>query len=301
MNKQLFNFVDYLESKKTVDDRALNRVVLNKMCDYLHEMARQKPLQIVEIASGIGTMLERLIDWDLLPSATYTMVDVNEKYILCAKEHIQAWAKQQNIKFIEFDDKFFLQKDDKKFEINFCIADATSFFSKTHEKYDLVIAHAFLDLVNSEELLPLLFGAIQKKGAFYFSINFDGETIFLPQINADLDQKIIYDYHRVMDEQKVGDKTVSGTKVGRNLFAYIHNAGGKIIEAGSSDWTVFPRENRYPHRENYFLHCIIDTVSQTLTDQINYNINSWITSRHDQIEDAELVYIAHQLDFFGII
>ncbi|BBM86383.1 class I SAM-dependent methyltransferase [Candidatus Uabimicrobium amorphum] len=301
MNKQLFNFIDYLESKKTVDDRALNRVVLKKMCDYLYEVTKEKSLHIVEMAAGIGTMLERLIDWDLLPSTTYTMVDVSEEYIFRAKERIQIWAKRKNVDFTERNEKFILKKRDKKFEIDFCVADATRFFSRTSKKYDLVIAHAFLDLVDTEELLPFLFGALNDKGAFYFSINFDGETIFLPQISANLDQKIVYDYHRVMDEQQIKGKSVSGTNVGRNLFSYIHNAGGEIMEAGSSDWTVFPSGNRYSHRENYFLHCIIDTVSQTLKNQINYNIDSWIAARHDQIKNGELVYIAHQLDFFGTV
>ena len=297
MNKPLFDFVDYLEAKKTVDDRALNRMVLENMHRSLQKIT---DLQIVEIAAGIGTMFERLVEWNLLPNANYTMVDVNERYVLYAQQRIKDWAQRSGFCVNVYENRLTLEKEDMKFEVDFCVADAKEFLEQTHKKWDLVIAHAFLDLVNVETLLPVLFSALKPQGFFYFSINFDAETIFLPHIDKDFERRIIFDYHRVMDEQKTNGQKVSGTKVGRNLFSYLQNAGARIVASGSSDWVVFPKEGGYTDREDYFLRCILDTVSQTLRNQVDYDIDSWLATRYQQITDRKLVYIAHQLDFFGI-
>jgi hypothetical protein len=77
-------------------------------------------------------------------------------------------------------------------------------------------------------------------------------------------------------------------------------AGGEILAAGSSDWVVFAPEGVYPADEAYFLHFIIDTVRGALDGAIApERIDAWASARHAQIERDILVYIAHQLDFFG--
>lgn len=48
----------YLASKRTVDDRALNRDVLRTFITSLHG---REELKILEVGAGIGAMLERLL------------------------------------------------------------------------------------------------------------------------------------------------------------------------------------------------------------------------------------------------
>jgi hypothetical protein len=54
-----FNFANYLSAKKSVDDRALNRGVLQSLVQHLEPIQAQDPLHVLEIGAGIGTMLER--------------------------------------------------------------------------------------------------------------------------------------------------------------------------------------------------------------------------------------------------
>jgi hypothetical protein len=45
-------------------------------------------------------------------------------------------------------------------------------------------------------------------------------------------------------------------------------------------------------------------MQQALQDHPQLNqakFKKWITQRHQQIERGELIYIAHQLDFLGVI
>ena len=59
-----YSYARYLAAKKTVDDRALNRYIWQR----LHQEISARPnlLRIVELGAGIGTMVERLVEWGLL-------------------------------------------------------------------------------------------------------------------------------------------------------------------------------------------------------------------------------------------
>ena len=71
------------------------------------------------------------------------------------------------------------------------------------------------------------------------------------------------------------------------------------MNAGASDWVIFPATDGYSPGEEVFLHAIIDTVHGAVRDRPeldNEALNEWTTRRHTQVENRELVYIAHQLD-----
>lgn len=299
-----FDYVLYLKAKKTVDDRALNRLVLEEMAKYISSVESSKAgssPQILELAAGAGTMLQRLVEWNLVRNVRYTMLDIQASYIEQAKAHTCAWAKECGFDVRNLSDKVYLHRREQTIEIDFVVADVHSFFADNKtSSYDLVIANAFFDLVDASSLLPQIFSSLRNGGGFYFSINFDGETIFLPEVDSTLDQQITKDYHDSMNQQKVNGRSVSGTRAGRNLFIDIRNAGGNILKAGSSDWVVFPQQGNYLAKEDFFLECILRTVEETLGDNQSYDLSSWLAKRHQQIKDKELIYIAHQLDFFGV-
>jgi hypothetical protein len=77
----------------------------------------------------------------------------------------------------------------------------------------------------------------------------------------------------------------------------------QILDAGASDWVIFAGPNGYRQDETYFLHHILDNIGQALQDCSELNsgrLNDWVSKRHNQVENNELVYIAHQIDFVGI-
>ena len=79
--------------------------------------------------------------------------------------------------------------------------------------YDLVIAQAFLDLVDLDSVLPLIGASLRPGGLIYLCINFDGGTIFDPVVDAELDARIEALYHRTMDERVADGKLPRGTAV----------------------------------------------------------------------------------------
>jgi hypothetical protein len=102
---------------------------------------------------------------------------------------------------------------------------------------------------------------------------------------------------------RITDGRLSGdSRSGRHLFGHLARAGFEVHAAGASDWVVHPRAGLYPADEAYFLHFIVHTMYSALLASPELDpaqLAAWIETRHRQIEQGELVYIAHQLDFFG--
>jgi len=282
-----YNFPRYLSAKKTVDDRALNGQVWQAL---RHHLPAQP--HILEIGAGIGTMAERLAEQKFISSANYTAIDNQPENIAEARRRLANLPPQLQLTLEAIDLFDFMERDEGKQPAPV----------KTWGPFDLLIAHAFLDLMDIPATLPKLFSLLKPGGLFYFSINFDGVTIFEPTIDPVLDEQIVQLYHQTMDERISDGKPSGDSRSGRHLFQQLKQAGGTILAAGSSDWVVFAGEDGYVADEAYFLHFIVETMRQALCqrpelDQTQFA--NWIAQRHRQIESGELVYIAHQLDFLG--
>ena len=277
--KKEYDFIRYLAAKKSVDDRALNK-------DVWRVLTKQMPPDpdILEVGAGIGTMAERLVEWGALKRGRYTAVDQNPRAIQTARQRLTSLPDA--------------------IQLTLTAADAFTFLAQTEQTWDVLIAHAFLDLVDIPAALPLLFSRLRPGGLFYFSLNFDGATILQPEIDPELDALIERLYHQTMDERVVDGRISGDSHSGRHLFGHIRRAGGQMLAAGSSDWVVFAGADGYPAGEAYFLHFIIHTIDQALNNHPALppsQFTGWIAQRHAQIETGELVYIAHQLDFLGAV
>ena len=275
----LYSFPRYLSAKKTVDDRALNAHVW----ETLHQQMPEQP-RILEIGAGIGTMVERLVEQRFISSASYTAIDSQVENIHTAQQRLVDLPETINLTLEAIDLFDFIQRE------------------HTKQQWDVLIAHAFLDLMDIPATLPPLFSLLKPGGLFYFSINFDGVTTLEPAIDPALDAKIEQLYHQTMDERVTDGQPSGDSRSGRHLFGHLREAGAQILAAGSSDWVVFAGEEGYPADEKYFLQFIVETMHRALAKNPALDeglFSDWVAKRKAQIETGELVYIAHQLDFVG--
>ena len=179
-----YSFPHYLLSKQSVDDRALNRTVL----DSLKANLPAAPIRIIEVGAGIGTMLARLVRWDVVTKADYILVDEMAENIQTAREWIPLWAVESGlgVERIEQDQlRVFDQTRDVRIRLE--CADVFDFIQKNKAPADLLIAHAFLDLLPMPESMPSLL-ALTKHLA-WLTINFDGVTSLEPTIDPALDEQ----------------------------------------------------------------------------------------------------------------
>jgi len=301
------DFIRYLAAKKGLDDRSLNRQVWDTLAQALRDRPDSAPLRVLEVGCGIGTMLERLLDRGLLTRAAYTGIDVAPEFIRVAAQRLHGYAAARQAPLtVDAGGAMHFATPAQDVRIVFAAADLFDFLDRQPGKsaWDLLVAHAVLDLIDLPTALPQLLSRLAPGGLFYFSLNFDGATILEPPIDPALDALIAALYHRTMDTRRDRGRPAGSSRTGRQLFGRLQAAGARVIAAGSSDWVVFPGPDGYPGDEAFFLHFIIDTIGQALEGHPELDrsrFQSWIDQRHRQIEARELIYIAHQLDFLGYI
>lgn len=298
-------FARYLAAKKTVDDRALNKTVLDALRLHLRTGTMERPLCVLEVGAGIGTMIERALEWGFLPGEVhYTAIDAQVEPIEEARRRLPLWADVQGYTCHTEHDALVLDHSSGQIVVRLLAADMLAFAdTAAGGDLDLIVANAMLDLVHVPTALPRLFRLLRSDGLFYFSITFDGATIFEPQLIPGLDEQIEALYHADMDARRVNGLPTGGSRAGRSLLRELPAAGAPIVAAGSSDWVVYPREmGCYPADEAFFLHFIIRTIQDALSGHPELDgeaFAEWIARRHAQIDAGELIYIAHQLDVLG--
>jgi len=286
-----YSFPHYLLSKQTVDDRALNKDVLNALRVHMPP----EPVSIIEVGGGIGTMLKRLIQWGILCNGDYILVDAMEANITYARAWIPQWAAEAGLSVERFgQNELRLCDQTRDVRISLKCADVFDFIQRNEKPANLLIAHAFLDLLPMPESLEKLF--LLTQGLAWLTLNFDGMTTLAPIVDNSLDEKIEQLYHKAMDMRPTG----GDSRIGRKLFEHFHALNAEIISAGASDWVVHTTQGKYPAEEQYFLHFILNFFESSLKSHAKLDateFENWLAKRHAQIERGELVYIAHQMDF----
>ncbi|HEX2980265.1 MAG TPA: methyltransferase domain-containing protein, partial [Anaerolineaceae bacterium] len=243
-----FSFPRYLAAKKSVDDRALNAQVWQGLKAALDELRGPQPVTILEIGAGTGTMLRRLYEGELLGRTDYLGIDADAGNVAAARQATRVWAEQAGLACEERGDCLRIQTPAGRIDAWFQQAELAAFLRtwSGRREWDLVMAHAFLDLVDVPASLPQLKRLACPGGWFSLTVNFDGLTALEPEIDPDLDARIAAAYHHTMDDRVVGGQRAGDSHTGRRLFGWLRAAGLEIVQAGGSDWVVFARDGQYP-------------------------------------------------------
>lgn len=291
----------YLAAKKSIDDRALNHHVWETLRETLPQTTGGAAANILEIGSGIGTMLERMVDRHLLTGpVTYMATDCDPNQRMAARRYLTQWAEKKGHSLTWADEKYG-RLSTPRAEISLSLEQASA--EELADRADspgtfhLIIAHAVLDLVDFPNLLPRLLSQLTDNGMAYCTCNFDGETVFLPKWAGD--KEIIGRYHASMEARLAG-----ASHTGRRLLSFLQGPGLELLAAGSSDWVIYPRKHGYLTDETSFLHAIIETVERELCRQ-NLppadlaGLIDWARLRHQQVDAGELSFLARHLDLLA--
>ena len=273
-------FLRYLAAKRTVDDRALNRVVWDALAREIP--GRSAGPKILDIGCGIGTMLERILDWRLASRVSYTGVDASRVCIEHAREHLPRRVGDPGV------------------TVELLEADFYDLPARLPgRRWDLVVAHAFIDIVEVSRALPVMTSLLVPGGLLLLSIAFDGVTALEPVVDPVLDRRIEDAYHGTMDTRLIEGRPSGDSRTGRHLLVNLTRAGVPIVEAGASDWVVFARDGAYTGDEAFFLRAIVETMAGAVRGHpaiAASELEGWRKARLAQIDRGELVYLAHQLD-----
>jgi SAM-dependent methyltransferase len=291
-------YARYLAAKTSVDDRALNRHVLA-------ELRRLMPAgapRVLEVGAGLGTMVARLMDWGMVGTGEYILLDADRPLLDDSRRWLRDWAAARGLRSDLLPDG--LQVGDLQVHLEH--AELGRYLEAAHQAQrapaDVLIANAVLDLVDVPAILPGLLRLLVPGGVYWFTINYDGESIFAP--SHPHDDQVLQAYHRDMDERVRYGRPAGDSRTGRRLFHNLRAAGAPALAAGSSDWVVSAGpDGNYPDDEAYFLRSILSTIQDALRSRPDRvepaDLADWLAMRGRQLAAGELVYIAHQLDFVG--
>ncbi|RQG95995.1 class I SAM-dependent methyltransferase [Natrarchaeobius chitinivorans] len=291
----------YLEAKRTVDDRALNRRVFEQFTAELAEI--DEPVRVTEFGCGVGTMVSRLVEWECLPTRTrYHAIDRDPESVVAARKRLPDRLEAAGYRIVDGSDvpeaerredgletTVDARSRDRRIDLSLEVADALSTAtgddgdrstgpepddarsrvsgsddarSRGTGTADAVIAAAFLDVVDLDRALDAASTRLEPGGLLYAPITFDGATGFAPP--HPLDERIERLYHRHMDDVRDRD---GGSTTGRQLLSALPANGFELLATGGSDWIVRPRSGEsggYPATEQVFLEAILETIDDAL-------------------------------------
>lgn len=294
------SLTDFLTAKRTVEDRALDRVVFDQFVDALADRAADadEPVRIVEIGVGTGSMIARLADWEVLPpSVSYRAVDVDPETLAVARRQLPERLQTAGYTVESTEDGMVARREtddgaDRRIDITLQVENG---FEITDEA-DAVIAGAVLDLVELPDALEAIKRLLVDEGLLYAPMTFNGSTSFTPR--EPLDDRIERLYHHHMDEIR---EQPGSSRAGQQLFAELPAAGYTVVGAGGADWIVRPVDGAYPDDESTVLSHLLSTIDGALADYPAAEIEpetrtEWIETRRQQLDRGELTLVAHHVD-----
>lgn len=290
-----YSFARYLRAKESIDDAALHRPTLERFRTELDRLADRSanPMRIVDVGAGIGSMCRRLLRWDVLPdNATYVVLDADPETVRIGCETTREWVEASDREATwESEQRLYLP--DSATTVRFVADDA--FRHLKGQTYDVLLGHAFADLIDLPDALPALLEGVDSEGVCYFPITFDGQTAFRPSDDEATTRAIIDAYHRTMNLDD------GSAQFGRVLLDAVVDSEAELLSAGGSDWVVAPP---YDGQQAYFLHHILHFVEESVggdvidgVDALDENaVRRWVDAKHKAVEAEELTYLAQNMD-----
>ena len=298
MVDEIFDYPEYLSAKKNIDDTSLNRTVWDTMAGWLLSSQNDdNKVEILEIGAGTATMIERLLDAELLMNCRYTALELEPGFRDHAMERMRAASKKHDLAFTVVDpDNWVISQESCRIEIQWRTDDIT----KNKEAYkegafDMIIAHAVMDLLPIPKCLDKILKSMRPGGAFYFSLNFAGETVFTPR--EEDDTEIINAYHSDMDK-RFSKLDWQASRTGVELGTWLREHGHKVIAEGESNWQLSSLDVNDTQIQR-FISNILETIEKALSG--TSGLDTWIDKRKQQLKSGQLKFFAANKDYFGCI
>ena len=141
----------------------MNRLTWDALRNELTSGALSAPLRMLEVGAGIGTMLQRMVEWELLSNADYTAIDLDPQNISSARQRLATWAEHTSPPLSDSP----LKREMRRISVEMEAIDLFEFARRQAGKrtWDLLVAHAVLDLLDIPSTLPQLFSLLACRGS----------------------------------------------------------------------------------------------------------------------------------------
>jgi SAM-dependent methyltransferase len=302
------DFPSYLEAKIGVDDRSLHPRLLQAVRERIRG---QQSARLLDIGTGTGAMLRRLLGPSLEAGAELVGLDPDPRSLEVAGERIRQELEDSGSAADRPDPEPSMASGSHDGilwgRLRLRLLQGELFGEGLVEqlggrRFDLVTAHAVLDLLPLRRALGRIRELLRPGGWLYATINYDGLTVLLPSYeNPSLERRLLELYDLSMEARRVGGRAAAGSLSGRRLCESLPGCGFAIRDAGASDWLVMaqpqPALGRADGRGVFLRTLLTFIATEALAGGLDpAALRRWYRRRLEAIEDGSLTLIAHQLD-----
>ena len=292
------SFADYLTAKFALDERSFNRDVRREWAACLPS---QGELRCLDLGTGQGAMLLRVMDQcSALPSLHLTALDHRRDLLELARQLLGSLLQDLGYRLRVEENLLRATRGPRAITIEFVCAGLADFAPETAD-YDLITAHAFMDLVPLADTVASLGQWLKPSGLFYATLNYDGGTTVFPVYGDEgFEAGLLAAYDASMDERRTGGTMSGGSRSGSRLHAALLDAGWEVCAYGSSDWNIAPLRGAYRDQDALCLSAMLDFIRGKGMARLDPGaVESWYQARHKQLADRNLGMIVHQIDLLA--
>lgn len=292
-------FADYLAAKYPLDQRSLNRAVKQRL---LAATAGRASLRCLDVGTGGGAMLRRLLESVEVPHLLLTGLDQQAELLRGAAHSLEQWLRAQGYAVTPTPTGLCAQRAERRVELAWVCAGLME-FSPAPGSFDLITAHAVMDIVPLQPSVRRFAEWLTAGGLLYTTLNYDGDTALLPPYaDAAFEDALLAGYDASMEQRRVEGLMTGGCRSGRRLHAALLEQGFAVAAYGSSDWNITPLDGAYRDADAVCLRALLDFIraegEAACCDA--EALRAWYATRQRQIATAQLGMIVHQLDLLAV-
>jgi SAM-dependent methyltransferase len=306
---QPVDFPTYLEAKIAVDDESLNPRLLRRV---RRRVRRLGAAQLLDVGTGTGAMLRRLLRFLPQPPDGGTALfglDVERRSLEMAAAGLRSDLNESGFSLREAPTPEVISistrgtggRQGPRVELVLGgLLDPRLSDRLGGSSFDLVSAHAVLDLLPLEQALDAIRRLLRPGGLLYATLNYDGLTTLIPPYrDPELEIRLLERYERSMEERREDGLLTGGRFSGRRLCGCLPGLGYTILGAGTSDWVVFPGRRGHSPGHRLFLRALLTFMAgEALAAEglPRAGVEGWYRERLEAVEAGTLSLVAHQLD-----
>lgn len=292
------SFAEYLEAKFALDERSLNREVRGAFLDALRSLPQ---IQCLDVGAGTCATLRRLLNSGLTTPLFLTALDRDSALLDIARQDAAAWLCALRLELRINEEGAIRTHGERLTTIRFAAGELKD--HRPDRPYNVITAHAFLDIAPLPQALRRFAAWLQPGGYLYASSNYDGDTALLPVYgDADFEARLLGHYNHTMERRRVDGQATGGAYCGRRLHGLLLQYGFDILAYGSSDWNITPFLGEYRDGDAVCLKALLEMIrgegqSSGLFHQDQ--LERWREDRLLLLRQRRLGLIIHQLDFLA--
>ncbi len=297
-----FDLAAYLDAKYPLDSRSLNRDVLENLAQAL---AAKPHLRCLDFGTGTGAMAKRLIDLNQCASLEIIGLDTDSSLLDTAAERSAQRLGELGFETRRSEHGIVARRKTRTVRIRFECASALDWNpGQGGGNFDLITAHAFMDIVPLQPLVEKSLNLLVPAGYFYTTLNYDGDTALIP-VYADevYERKILGQYDLSMEIRRSNGMATGGAHSGRRLAGVFTTAGFELCSYGSSDWNITPVNGAYRDHDALCLKSLLAMIRGEASASLRFGSESlaaWYSDRCRAVDAGSLGMIVHQLDILAL-